>query len=96
MNHTESLSDGSAIAIRYDIMYKLFDDYDTDFLAVEIETTLGSIIISTTYLLPRRPYLSLTDMYRLLNNGVLTYIIGDINGRHTQLEIETIQLVKVL
>ncbi len=65
-------------------MYKLYDDYDTDFLAVKIETSLGPILISTTYLPQRRPNLPLTDMYRLLNNDVPTYIIGDFNGTHTQ------------
>lgn len=45
-NHTESLVDGSATAIRYNITHKLYDDYDTDVLAVEIETNLGPVIIN--------------------------------------------------
>ncbi len=54
----------------------------TDVLAVEIETNLGPIIISTTYLPPRRPFLPFTDIYKLLNNNIPTYIIGDFNGKH--------------
>ena len=50
---------------------------------MEIETSLGPIIVATTYLPPRRPFLPYTDMHRLLSNSVPTYILGDFNGRHT-------------
>ncbi len=83
INYNESLSDGSAIAIKYNIKYKLYDNFDTDFLAVEIDTNLGPVIISATYLPPRRPYLPDTDMHKLLSNSIPTYIIGDFNGKHT-------------
>ncbi len=85
INYTESLADGSAIAIKHQIKYKLYDSFDTDFLAVEIDTNLGPVIIATTYLPPRRPYLPYTDMHKLLNNTIPTYIIGDFNGKHTAL-----------
>ncbi len=83
INTTDSPDDGSVIAVKYDISHKLYDDFDTDVLAIEIITTLGSIIIVTTYLPPRRSYLPFTDFYRLLNNNIPTYIRGDLNGRHT-------------
>ena len=73
----------NAIAVKYNINHKLYDDFHTDVLAVEIETNLGPIVISTTYLPPRRPYLPFPDIYRLLSINVPTYIIGDFNGRHT-------------
>ncbi len=85
INYSENLSDGSAIAVKYNIKHKLYDDFDTDFLAVEIETSLGSIRIVTTYLPPKRPFLPYTDMHRLLSNSISTYILGDFNGRHTLL-----------
>ena len=83
VNYSESLSDGSAIAIKHNIKHKLIDDFDTDFLAVELDTSLGPIILATTYLPPRRPFLPYTDMLRLLSNNIPTYILGDFNGRHT-------------
>lgn len=83
VNYSESQSDGSAIAIKFNIQHKLLDDFDTDFLAVEIHTSLGPIIIATTYLPPRRPFLPYTDMHKLLNNTIPTYILGDFNGRHS-------------
>ena len=66
INYSENIYDGSAIGIKYNIKHKLFDDFDTDFLCVEIDTSLGPIQIATTYLPPRRPYLPYTDMHRLL------------------------------
>ncbi len=82
INSTNSISDGSAIAVRYNVQHKLKDDFITDFLAVELQTTLGPIMVATTYLPPRRPYLPYPDMYSLLNNSIPTYIIGDFNGSH--------------
>ena len=82
LNYTESLADGSVIAINYNNLHKLYDDFETDIPAVEIQTNLGPIIISSTYLPPRRPYLPFTDIYRILSNNIPTYIIGDFNARH--------------
>ena len=82
INTSESLADGSAIALKYNITHKLYDDFETDVLAVEIQTTLGPIIIATAYLPPRRLYVPFPDFYRLLNNNIATYILGDFNGRH--------------
>lgn len=93
LNYTESIADGSAVAIKYNIQHELYDDYDTDVLAVEIETNLGPIIISTTCLPPRRPYLPFTDIYILLNNNVPTYIIGDFNGRRTHFGKSLVTLI---
>ncbi len=76
INYSENVSDGSAIAVKYNIKHKLYDDFDTDFLAVEIETT---------YLPPRRPFLPYTDMHMLLSISIPTYILGDFNGRYTLL-----------
>ncbi len=83
VNYSGNLSDGSAIAIKYNIRHKLIDDFDTDFLAVEIDTSLGPVVIATTYLPPRRPFLPFTDMHRLLSNNIPTYLLGDLNARHT-------------
>ena len=82
INYSEALADGSAIAIKYNIKHKLYDDFDFDVLAVEIQTNLGPVIIATTYLPPRRPYLPYTDIFRLINNNIPVYILGDFNARH--------------
>ena len=82
LNCTECLADGSAIVVKYNIQHKLYDDFDTDVLAVEIQRSLGSIIILTTYLPPRRHNLPFIDIYRLLNNSIRNYIIADFNARY--------------
>ena len=68
VNYSQDNSDGSAIAIKYDIEHKLYDDFDTDFLAVEIQINLGPIILATTYLPPRRPFLPLEYFHPNLYN----------------------------
>lgn len=87
------MADGSAIAIKHNLQHKLFDDYDTDFLAVELQTALGPIIVATTYLPPRRPYLPFTDMYKILNNIIPAYILGDFNGAHKSFGNKTDNIV---
>ncbi len=72
INTSESIADGSAIAVKYNLTYKVYDDYDTDVLAMEVDTTLGPQIIATMYLPPRRPYVPFPDFYRLLNNNIPT------------------------
>ncbi len=55
INNSQDIADGSAIAVKYNIQHRIFDDYDTDFLAVELQTSLCPILIATTCLPPRRP-----------------------------------------
>ena len=51
-----------------------------------MNTSTGPINIATTYLPPpRRPYLPFPDFHRLATQGTPTYIIGDLNARHTVL-----------
>lgn len=69
--------------------------FDTDVLATQIETTLGPIIIATTYLPPRRPYLPVTDFYRLLNNNIPTYLVTLTGDTDTTEITITILWVKV-
>ena len=83
VNSTETIYDGSAIAIKHDLQHKLIDTFDTDFLAVEVNTSLGPVIVATTYLPPRRPFLPFTDIYKLINYNIPTYILGDFNCTHT-------------
>ena len=53
----EAGADGVAIAIRRGIKYRIFDDFHDEFLAVEIDTSLGPVRLATGYLPPRRGYL---------------------------------------
>lgn len=74
--------DGVAIAIKRDIKHVIIDNFNEEFLAVKVKTTLGDIQIATTYLPPRRNILPAEDMMTLLNSMTPTYILGDFNARH--------------
>ena len=82
INSSETTYDGSAIAIKINTSHEIYDDFLTDVLAMQIETSLDPIIIATTYLPSRRPYLPYPDIHRFINNTIPTYIIGDLNANH--------------
>lgn len=75
-------SAGVAIALRRNLRYKIIDDFQDDFLAVEIETTDGPLWIATTYSPPRRPQLPIEDLTKVMNKRIPTYVFGDLNARH--------------
>lgn len=81
-NKSGELNDGVALAIRKNITHKLIDNFNEETIAIRIYTTKGDIIIGTTYLPPRRPYLPANDILKLINYNRPTYIIGDFNARH--------------
>ena len=73
---------GVAIAIKDNIQHTFYDNYDTDILTVTIQTNLGPIDISTTYIPPRQGYLYAPDLLKILNSPRQSIIIGDFNARH--------------
>lgn len=82
INNTNDIHDGSAIAVKQTLQHKFDNDFDTDFLAIEVHTTLGKIKIVTTYLPPHRAFLPFTDIHKLLSNNIPTFIISDLNAQH--------------
>lgn len=84
-NKSNEYNDGIAIAVKSNINYKIIDDFNQEVMAIKITTTIGEIIVATTYLPPRRPYLPIDDFIRLTNYNNPTYIIGDFNARHRSL-----------
>jgi len=76
---------GSAIAIKNSIPFRLHDDFDSDMLAVTIETRQGPITIATDYIPPRRDYINFIDYNDLLNRPHPVYLLGDLNARHRTL-----------
>lgn len=84
-NLTGELMDGVAIAIKTNLRYKIMDDFISETLAIETDTSDGPIIIATTYLPPRRPYMPHPDIRLLLRRQSPVFIVGDFNARHPQL-----------
>ena len=86
VNSSEELNDGSAILIKNNLKHKIKEDYDTDMLQVTIDTDTGPINIATTYLPPRRAYLPITDFHKIASQTYPTYIIGDLNAHHPNID----------
>ncbi|XP_042880256.1 uncharacterized protein LOC122258401 [Penaeus japonicus] len=84
-NKSGERADGVAIAIKRGTRHRILDDFDQEFLAVEVETTRGPIVIATCYLPPRRPFLPYPDILRLLRLQRPMYLLGDLNARHRTL-----------
>lgn len=84
-NTLNNASDGTAIAIKKNIQYKLLDDFLSDLLAVEISTTTGKIIISTLYQPPSRTYIPIPDFTKLFRRTCPVYMLADLNANHPNL-----------
>ena len=50
-------------------------------LAIKIDTTKGPVIISTTYLPPRRRFFPVAELKRIFQKDIAVYMIADMNGR---------------
>ena len=57
----------------------LEDDYS---LAIKIHTTLGEVIIATSYIPPRLKLIPTLSLLKILNLKLPTIFLGDINARH--------------
>ena len=81
-NNKNERSAGVAIAIRKNIKHRIIDNFDSDILMIQLNTSKGLINIATIYQPPRRQYLINTDMAKIMHSNIPTYLIGDMNARH--------------
>ena len=81
-NKDNEQHNGTAVAIRRDIKYKLLEDFYSDMLGVTIETKEGPIHLITTYIPPRHQHIHYPDFYQALTKPEPVYILGDLNARH--------------
>ena len=84
-NTANTHTDGTAIAIRHNINYKLLDDFISDTLAIEVETTTGKIIIATLYQPPTRDFIPIPDFLQLFRRNIPVYMVADLNANHPTL-----------
>ena len=82
-NTTDRVHGGTAIAIRSTIKYRLHDDFESDLLAVTVETRQGPLTIATDYIPPSVGYINFIDYNYLLNRRYPVYLFGDLNARHS-------------
>lgn len=82
---TNCPSDGTAIAIIYNLEYKVYDDFISALLALEINTTTGKVIVATIYHPPSRPYVPTPDFIKLFRHNSPVYMVADLNANHPSL-----------
>ena len=73
---------GVAILIKYDIKYSEIPTADQNTLSIRILTTIGPIIICTSYIPPRLPTLPILQYNKILSYNLPTIFISDINAHH--------------
>lgn len=83
LNAFDQLHDGVAVAVRNNLKHVILDNFDENYLAIQIETTLGPTLIATGYQPPRRPIVPLQSLLQIFRRNTLPVIfMGDINARH--------------
>ena len=85
MYRTDRRNSGCAIGIRRGIRYRIWEDYYSDMLSVDIETSLGKIEIGTAYIPPSIGHLHYPDFLSLFKKPHPVYFIGDVNANHIHL-----------
>ena len=73
---------GTAIAIKSYISHTVIDSFETDLLAVTVNTRQGPITIATDYIPPNAQFLHFIDYNFLIKRQNPVYIFADINARH--------------
>lgn len=84
-NTTNTHTDGTAVLVKRSIPHKIFDDFISDLLAIEISTSTGKILIATLYQPPTRPYIPIPDFIRLFRHNCPVYLLADLNANHPTL-----------
>lgn len=84
-NKSRERADGVALAVKKGLQHRIINDFDHEFMAVEINTTKGHVILATGYLPPHRPFPPYPDFLRLIRLHTSVYFLGDLNARHRTL-----------
>ena len=74
---------GTAIAVKNTIPHTIIDDFNTNLIAINVDTPQGTITIGTDYLPPNKRYLDIPEYVTLLGRRNPVYIFGDLNARHS-------------
>ena len=76
---------GVAIAIKKYIKHRLIDDFNEEFLALELNSNRGPFVIGTAYMPPRRQQFPYPDIMKIMRRNVPAYLIADLNAKHRNL-----------
>lgn len=73
---------GRAIAVRNRLVHRVNEEYEGDFMSIELETDYGVVEIATDYVPPRVGYIDYPTYYRFFKKKHSTYLLADLNARH--------------
>lgn len=73
---------GVGVLIKNTLKFKLIHVVDTNTIAIQLQTDIGPVIISTSYCPPRQKYIPTTSIYSILPNNLPTIFISDYNAHH--------------
>lgn len=81
-NCYNQLQDGIAIAVKSNLQHTVLDNYDENYIAIQIQTSLGPTLIATGYQPPRRPIIPLQSLLQIFRRNIPVIFLGDLNARH--------------
>lgn len=87
-NSSNTHTDGTAIAIKQELKYRIIDFF-ADILAAEIKTSTGKIMIATLYQPPSRDYIPIPDFVSLFRRHIPVYMVTDLIANHPFLGYRT-------
>ena len=80
--YCNELYSGVAILVKNNIKFSLLPTRTNDTLAIKYYTTLGPIIICTSYIPPRQNYIPTITLNKILDYNLPTIFISDFNAQH--------------
>ena len=76
------LYSGVAILIRDHLKFAILPTHTNDTLAIKLFTSLGPVIIATSYIPPRQNFIPTITLNKLLDHNLPTIFISDFNAQH--------------
>ena len=73
---------GTAILVKNSLSFLTIDVKDDNTVTIKIDTTVGSLIVVTSYIAPRNNCVPIVELNKLLNLNVPLKIAGDYNAHH--------------
>ena len=77
---------GAAIFVKYNFHFEIIELDDPTMIAIKLKTSMGTIILSTTYCPPRENSIPIISLNKIFSFNLPTLFIGDLNAHHASLQ----------